>query len=153
MVRTAHYPVVRRARSKALLLAIAVAGAAWLARSGSVRVEVVGDSMRPTLEPGDRLLLRRRNRRTSAFLPGDLVALADPREPARIVVKRLVAVGPDGLEVHGDNAGASTDSRSYGPVAAEAVRGRVVYRYHPASRRGRPGRPVGGPGSDTSSGR
>jgi len=104
----------------------------WAGRRIS-RVEVVGDSMRPTLEPGDRLVLSRLRRPR----PGDLVALADPRQPRRLVVKRLVEVSPAGLTVWGDNLAASTDSRTFGPVAADAVRGRVVYRYHPESRRGR----------------
>ena len=127
-----------------MLLTATVLGAGWLARYAFCRVEVVGDSMRPTLEPGDRLVLRRTGRRTGRragdLLPGDLVAVADPRQPTRVVVKRLIAVGPAGLEVHGDNIGASTDSRTYGPVAPTAVRGRAVYRYHPAPRRGRLGR-------------
>ncbi len=96
-------------------------------------MEVVGDSMRPTLEPGDRLVLSRLRRAR----PGDLVAVADPRQPERLVVKRLVEVSPAGLTVLGDNPAASTDSRTFGPVAVDAVRGRVVYRYHPKSRRGR----------------
>jgi nickel-type superoxide dismutase maturation protease len=99
------------------------------------RVEVTGDSMRPTLEPGDRLLLAL-TRRVRA---GDLVALADPRQARRTVVKRVAAVSAAGLVVLGDNPAASTDSRAYGSVGHRALRGRVVYRYHPADRRGRPG--------------
>lgn len=89
--------------------------------------------MRPTLEPGDRLVLAR----TRRVRPGDLVAVVDPREVRRIVVKRLAGVGPAGLVVLGDNALASTDSRVFGPVVPRALRGRVVYRYHPSARRGR----------------
>jgi len=97
------------------------------------RVEVAGDSMRPTLEPGDRLVV---------WVPGpvragDLVAVRDPRSPARTVVKRVGTVGADGLTVVGDNPAASTDSRTFGPVPRGLVRGRVVYRYWPEGRRGR----------------
>ncbi len=113
-------------------LALAAAGV-WMARRTS-RVEVVGDSMRPTLEPGDRLVVSRVRR----ALPGDLVAVADPRQPRRIVVKRLADVTALGLTVLGDNAAASTDSRVFGPVSPGGLRGRVVYRYHPVHRRGRP---------------
>ena len=94
--------------------------------------------MEPTLEPGDRLLLLR-TRRVRA---GDLVVVPDPRDPARMVVKRLVVASPGGLTVRGDNAAASTDSRQFGVVARRAVRGRVVYRYFPEARRGRIGRLV-----------
>src|SRR4051794_12571402 len=67
------------------------------------RVRVHGDSMRPGLEPGDRLLVAAwpgwRPR------PGDVVAVADPREPARVMVKRVSAVdaGDRLVNVLGDN--------------------------------------------------
>ncbi len=117
----------------AAALALAAAGV-WTGRRMS-RVEVVGDSMRPTLEPGDRLVLSRLRRARV----GDLVAVSDPRQPGRMVVKRLVEVTPLGFTVLGDNPAASTDSRAFGPVSPGALRGRVVYRYHPHHRRGRPG--------------
>ena len=70
--------------------------------------------MMPTLAPGDRLLVVRLGRPR----PGDLVALRDPDEPARLLVKRIKARGPAGVEVRGDNEAASRDSRVFGPVAA-----------------------------------
>jgi nickel-type superoxide dismutase maturation protease len=91
--------------------------------------------MRPTLEPGDRLLLTR----TRRVRPGDLVAVLDPRFNRRTVVKRVAAVSASGLTVLGDNSGASTDSRIFGTVRSDALRGRVLYRYFPPLRRGRPG--------------
>jgi nickel-type superoxide dismutase maturation protease len=97
------------------------------------RVEVTGDSMLPALAAGDRLLVVR-GRRARV---GDVVALADPRRPTRTLVKRVAALGPDGVTVLGDNAGASTDSRILGPVARASLRGRAVYRYFPDDRRGR----------------
>ncbi|MFN2609023.1 MAG: nickel-type superoxide dismutase maturation protease [Acidimicrobiales bacterium] len=116
----------------ALALAAGVVAAGVIAGAGRLRrVEVVGDSMRPTLEPGDRLLLWRGGRPR----PGDLVAVADPRRRSRTVVKRLAGVVPAGLTVLGDNPAASTDSRTFGPVPPTDLRGRVVYRYAPASRR------------------
>lgn len=49
----------------------------------------------------------------------------------------LLAAGPRSIVVLGDHPGASTDSRSYGPVDLAAVRGRVWYRYAPPQRAGR----------------
>ena len=119
-------------------LAARTAAAAVGAVAGAValrvvrRVEVTGASMRPTLEPGDRLLVLA-GRRIRA---GDLVALADPREPARTLVKRVGRVNEAGLTVLGDDPGASTDSRSFGPVPRRTVLGRAVYRYAPGGRAG-----------------
>lgn len=97
------------------------------------RIVVRGESMRPTLEPGDRVLVVpvRRPR------PGDLVALEDPERPGRMVVKRVAEVADDRVVVIGDRAVLSVDSRHYGPVRRSALRGRVVYRYAPTGRAGR----------------
>jgi nickel-type superoxide dismutase maturation protease len=95
-------------------------------------VQVEGDSMRPALEPGDRLLVIGR----LPVRPGHLVALPDPRRPDRLLVKRVAAVGGDGVEVRGDNPAASTDSTSFGPVPAASIVGRAVWRYWPADRAG-----------------
>ena len=108
-------------------LAAAALGAALVAR----RVAIEGDSMRPTLLPGDRVLAVRR--RTAP--PGALVVVRDPRRPSSLLVKRVVEVGPAGHTVGGDNPAASTDSRVFGPVPE--VWGRVVLRYAPGDRVGR----------------
>jgi phage repressor protein C with HTH and peptisase S24 domain len=90
------------------------------------RVVVHGDSMRPTLHPGDRLLVLRLRIR-----PGDLVAI---RTPDRAVVKRVTAVTPTGVDAAGDNPAASTD---YLSVPRQDVIGRAVYGYAPSGRIGR----------------
>jgi nickel-type superoxide dismutase maturation protease len=123
-----------------------VAGLVAGAMLGGVRrVEVWGDSMAPALLPGDHLLVLRRTRPR----PGDVVALRDPRDPGRAVVKRVAAVpggaatcggevlrAGSGYVVLGDNLTASTDSRSFGPVPRRLLLGRCVYRYAPEHRRG-----------------
>lgn len=110
------------------------------------RVRVSGDSMRPTLEPGDRLLVRRVWRR-SRVVAGDLVTVPDPRpgSAGRLLVKRVVSVEEGLVVLAGDNPEASTDSRSFGPVPGSSIRGRVLYRYAPAGRAGRPGPPAAPP--------
>jgi nickel-type superoxide dismutase maturation protease len=97
------------------------------------RVVVEGDSMRPTLVPGDRVIVVRARQ----LRRGDLVALRDPRDRARTIVKRVVAVDGDEVTVLGDNPDRSTDSRVFGPVHRAGIRGRAVYRYAPEGRRGR----------------
>lgn len=100
------------------------------------RVEVVGDSMRPALEPGDRLLVVR----TNDVRTGDMVAVVDPRAPERVVIKRVATRSSSDFTVLGDNPAASTDSRTFGPLKRTALRGRAVYRYYPPDRRTRLGR-------------
>ena len=125
---------MRRSARHYLVAVVVVFGGRWLRRRWALgRVEVVGDSMLPALAPGDRLVVVRGGRAAV----GDIVAVIDPRTPARTLVKRVAARRPEGVIVLGDNAAASTDSRVLGPVAEAAIRGRAVYRYHPESRRGR----------------
>lgn len=101
------------------------------------RVEVFGDSMLPALAPGDRLLVLRHPR--WHWRVGQLAALRDPRRPGHpgLLVKRVSALVPGGVEVLGDNPSASTDSRTFGPVAAAGLVGPVLYRYWPPERAGR----------------
>ena len=93
--------------------------------------------MAPTLLPGDRVLVwRGLGPLRPPVRVGDLVAVADPRDPGRVMVKRVAAVAGREISVLGDNAAASTDSRHFGPVGVAAIRGRVIYRYLPEERRG-----------------
>ena len=96
--------------------------------------------MVPTLLPGDRVLVwRGLGPLRPPIRVGDLVAVVDPRDSRRVMVKRVAGVSETGVSVLGDNATASTDSRHFGPVSSAAIRGRVVYRYLPEGRRGRLG--------------
>jgi nickel-type superoxide dismutase maturation protease len=100
------------------------------ARHLPVRLVVVeGTSMEPALQPGDRLLVVARRPRV-----GDVVAL---QHDGRVLVKRVAAIDGRHVTVHGDNADASTDSRSFGAVSLRSVLGRAVYRYAPRQRAGR----------------
>lgn len=108
-----------------------------LARSWEARVAVEGGSMRPTLEPGDWLLA---DPDAYARIPpavGDLVLVPDPRQPERLLVKRVAAADGRSLLVAGDAPEASTDSRAFGPVDPASVEGRPWFRYWPPRRIGR----------------
>jgi nickel-type superoxide dismutase maturation protease len=122
---------------------VAVAALALVLR----RVVVQGESMRPALAPGDRLLVVRVPPWVQ-LAPGAVVAAPDPRDRRRLLVKRVAAVEPGGRVVlHGDNPGASTDSRTFGPLARRAVWGVAWYRYAPPERAGRL-RPLGASGPE-----
>jgi signal peptidase I len=96
------------------------------------RVVVEGRSMEPTLAPGDRLLVMR----ARGLHAGDVVAVRDPRGARRVLVKRVGAVLGDEVVLRGDNPSASTDSRTFGPVPASSVLGKVVRCYAPSWRAG-----------------
>lgn len=101
-------------------------------------VTVVGISMQPTYQPGDRLLVRRCAldevpRGTAVVLTFDdppflvkrVVALPGDRVPAGIPVPDRV-VPPGHLVVLGDNGAHSSDSRMRGYVPADELVGTVV---------------------------
>ena len=88
--------------------------------------------MVPAFEAGDRILLVPAWR----IRPGQIVGLVDPRQPDRLLVKRIRSIDAAGIRVEGDNPSASTDSRHFGPVDRSQLAGRVVYRYGPRDRTG-----------------
>lgn len=137
--------VIDRLRSDRRLLATAGAVVALVSVVARLaKVEVSGDSMAPTLQPGDRLLVLRRGGPWRGPRPGDLVTVPDPRAPSRTIVKRLGRATPLGADLRGDNPHASTDSRTFGTVPIDRLVGRAVYRYAPRERAGRlPGRSSG----------
>jgi nickel-type superoxide dismutase maturation protease len=97
------------------------------------RIEIIGESMTPALEPGDRVVVLGFGR----LRTGDLVACVDPRDRRRIMAKRMAGRDPGGgYIVLGDNSGASTDSRHFGPIDDNLIVGRLIYRYSPLARAG-----------------
>ena len=79
--------------------------------------------MAPTYRPGERLSALRKWRRVRA---GDVVVVRDPRDVDRWLLKRCVARRRGRLDLRGDNADASTDSRVFGLVNAGNVRYLVI---------------------------
>ena len=96
------------------------------------RIVVEGNSMLPTLLPGDRVLVAR----TGHPRIGQIVLIRDPRHPGSLLLKRIDSSADGQFMVMGDNEEASTDSRTFGPVGRDAILGRVVRRYGPTGRSG-----------------
>jgi nickel-type superoxide dismutase maturation protease len=134
---TKRSPVMRTASAAAVALAVLSVGRRRVGRRRGGRrtfgrVIVSGESMVPGFEPGDRLLLWPIWR----LKVGQVVALPDPRDATRLLVKRVHYVVGQNIDVRGDNDAASTDSRHFGPVRRSQLSGRVLYRYAPLGRTG-----------------
>ncbi len=114
---------------------------ALLAFACARRVRIHGRSMSSALLPGERVLFDR-----FAFIRdrprvGDVALLQRPGRPALRLVKRITAVPGDMAGgrtldrgeywVEGDNAGASTDSRAFGPVQRRHLLARAWLVYWP----------------------
>lgn len=74
--------------------------------------------MLPTYLPGELLTAVRKWRPVRV---GDVVVVRDPRTPTRWLLKRCVARRGSQLDLRGDNADASTDSRDFGLLPSSAV--------------------------------
>lgn len=101
---------------------------------------VRGDSMSPTLQDGDYVFIYKRAYAQHPPKRGDIV-IATPRQYTQKVVKRIAVLpgesyqtGEDTKELLdpgeyflvGDNLSVSEDSRTFGPVDAWDIKGRVV---------------------------
>lgn len=97
------------------------------------RVRVVGPSMEPTLSEGDFVLVdllpvdadAGPDEPTATATVGELVVASHP-ETDLLVVKRLAEHLDDGRVVLSSDNPAGTDSRTWGPLPADAIKGRVT---------------------------
>jgi signal peptidase I len=69
----------------------------WRFPSYGYRVAIEGESMTPTLHPGDYLILRRPTQTTEVLAPGTLVAIRDAT--GRPILKRIVGLPGESLRV------------------------------------------------------
>lgn len=84
---------------------VLVAAAVALALAGGLRETVVQPyfiptpSMSPTIHPGDRVLVNKLQYRFSKPHRGDIVVFPDPTHTTPLLIKRIVAVGGDVVDV------------------------------------------------------
>ena len=115
-----------------------------------------GPSMIPTFNrEGDVVLVNHVSRTLKTLERGDVVIAVCPYEPTKLVCKRLLAMEGDECPpptrgrnqkldkvpkghvwLQGDNLQNSTDSRNYGPVPYNLLRGRVFYKVWPLTEAG-----------------
>ena len=116
-------------RKRVAFVGAALSGLVVVTRVGRgwFPVRVAGDSMEPALSAGDWLAVRPLH--ASEPRAGQLVVLK--RDGAEMVKRVVRDAGADGYWVEGDNATASTDSRTFGLIARDAIAGVVRARYKP----------------------
>lgn len=81
--------------------------------------------MRPTLSPGDFVLVDPLAFRDERPVSGELVVARHPYRD-QVIIKRVAEVVEDGVSLRGDNPDASSDSRGFGRVRFTAILGRVT---------------------------
>jgi nickel-type superoxide dismutase maturation protease len=90
---------------------------------------VSGNSMSPTLLPGDWVWVDPKSYRHSVPHPNQIVVLRHPYRRDVRMVKRVVRASEGSLVLHGDNPAESTDSQILGAVPASLVVGKVRLAY------------------------
>lgn len=84
-----------------------------------------GKSMNPTLKDGEKVLVDR----DAQIEIGDIVVAKHPVEQTTEVVKRVAKINERGhFYLIGDNLDDSEDSRHYGAVTKDYIKGKVVAR-------------------------
>ena len=81
--------------------------------------------MEPVLHEKDILLVLNKN--FGNVKKSDMVLF---KKGNRIMVKRILSVNHNGIEVRGDNGMHSTDSRIFGLIQKKDVLGKVIKVYH-----------------------
>jgi phage repressor protein C with HTH and peptisase S24 domain len=97
---------------------------------GTVRVQ--GSSMEPTFTDGDWLLVRWAGAKTSAV--SDVIVAEREVQPGIYYIKRITEIKNHKYWLSSDNP-AGTDSRTWGWINAEEIRGKVLFRYYRKQRR------------------
>jgi nickel-type superoxide dismutase maturation protease len=90
-----------------------------------IRYRVEGDSMTPTLKPGEQVLVDE-NAEPKA---GDIVIARHPFKTGVDMVKRIREINKNGnFFLISDNLDGSSDSRSFGAVSSDLILGKVTGR-------------------------
>ena len=90
------------------------------------KYRISGDSMFPTLKPGNTVLVSKFSYLLKSPKIEDIVAIHDPRD-RRVLIKRITKIESKKYYVLGDNRKQSTDSRSFGWIGKNDIIGKVIF--------------------------
>jgi signal peptidase I len=113
----------------------------WIAQPFIVN----GASMEPTFENGDYLIVDELSYNVRKPEKNEVIIFHYPLDPSKYFIKRVeglpgekitingkeIVLGEDSYYVLGDNRGASSDSRIWGPVKEDLIVGRALIRLWP----------------------
>lgn len=89
------------------------------------RYRIEGGSMEPVLHDGDEVVVDEK----AKVGIGDIVIASHPFKKSVEMAKRITAIDANGkFFLVGDNADESTDSRTFGPVPIECIKGKITAR-------------------------
>ena len=90
-----------------------------------VKVVIHGDSMLPTLKPGDIIKFSA----VENLKEGDVVLVSHPLRKNMKIVKRIKSIDDDRFFLEGDNPDplASDDSHNFGAVTFDSIIGKMEY--------------------------
>jgi nickel-type superoxide dismutase maturation protease len=94
----------------------------WLLFDYYERYRIEGDSMLPTLQHGEQVLIQQ----TETYQINDIVVAQHPYKTSVILIKRISEINKKGFYLLGDNLSDSTDSRSLGFFQLNDLLGKVV---------------------------
>ncbi|NNN21581.1 MAG: nickel-type superoxide dismutase maturation protease [Acidimicrobiales bacterium] len=86
------------------------------------RAKVEGNSMYPTFKAGDTVLVSK----SKSFKVGDLVVTSHPHHGNQLILKRILDIEGNLVELRGDNPLESSDSRQFGKVDISSVKYKVI---------------------------
>lgn len=126
---------LRFLRDLLVVLGILAVTALYVTRSLAIPWVVLGSSMKPTLQPGDRVVVDLWTYRQRPPRPGE-IALVEGLGEAPLVKRVAPGADREHFLVLGDNEAESADSRQFGAVPRHRFRGRILVRYWPPDRAG-----------------
>ena len=101
----------------------------WILRRRK-RFRVKGKSMQPLLQPEEEILINPYAYLQSPPQVNDIVVVVHPHKSNLEIIKRIVEIRENNTYfLQGDNLSHSTDSRNFGTVALNLIRGKVTSRF------------------------
>ena len=94
---------------------------------GLMVARVQGDSMAPAYKSGGLVLIRR----TRKVKRNNVVIAYRPDREELLIIKRVITITNNGYWLQGDNSEFSDDSRLFGEVPRDLVKGIVLFKYWP----------------------